>query len=395
VVRSFGLAIALACGGCSALFGLDNPARMADASAEGEDAPGEDAGPDDAPADIGIDGPPTTPKTRPISVAGGKVTNGPHADFPLLFSTTQTWLRTSANGGDVASGNDIYFSSDQAGTNRLAHEVESYSPSSGAIVAWVKVPSLTGSTTLYLHYGDTSITTTQESRAAVWTGYVFVAHSSGGTLADATSNNATVTATGLANATGQIGGAVTLDGSDSTASAGSPSQLDNVFAGGGMAQAWIRPASFGENGRGRIFDKDNNGGWVWYVDNFNAPGTFVFTMQTPGNDGQWSTPNNAVSLNSWHHVVVVFDSGSAANDPSFFLDGNSVQANQTVAISGTFDSDDASAVLIGNSAVGDRTFDGSLDELRISTSARTTGWISTEYQNHVAPSTFYTIGSPL
>lgn len=394
-MRSFGLAIALACAGCSALFGLDNPARMADASAEGDDAPGEDAGPDDAPADVGIDGPPTTPQTRAISVAGGKVTNGPHADFPLLFSTTQTWLRTSANGGDVASGNDIYFSSDQAGTNRLAHEVESYSPSSGAIVAWVKIPSLTGSTTLYIHYGDTSITTSQQNRTAVWTGYAFVAHTANGALTDVTSNSAAVTATGLANTAGQIESAVAFDGAASTADVSSPSHLDGVFTDGGTAQAWIRPSTFGENGRGRIFDKDANGGWLLYVDAFNAPNTLAFSFQTSGNDGQWYSGTNAISANTWQHVVVRFDTNSTANDPEFFVNGASIQVFQSVAISGNFDSDDASPLLIGNNMAGDRTFDGSLDELRISTTGRSPGWISTEYQNQSAPGAFYTIGAPL
>jgi hypothetical protein len=319
-----------------------------------------------------------------------------HRRTSTLRSTMQTWLRTSANGGDVSNGNDIYFSSDQAGVTRLAHEVESYSASAGSIIAWIKVPSLTTTTTLYVHYGDTAVTTSQENRAAVWTGYAFVAHSSNGALSDATSNNATVNATGLANnATGQIGSAVLFNGTDSTANAGSPSQLDNVFSGGGMAQAWIRPTSFGENDRGRILEKISSGGWVWYVDNVNAPNALSFQFQASGTDGGWVTQNNSVSLDTWQHVVVAFDTGSTANDPAFFINGAVIPEVQLTAISGTFDSDDASTFFIGNSQASDRTFAGSLDELRVSTTMRNAGWISTEYQNQSAPSAFYTIGSPL
>lgn len=392
-MRSLGLAVVLACGGCTALFGLDNPARRADASLSGDDAPGEDASLDDAPADIGIDAPATLPKTRAITVVAGKVTGGPHADFPMLVSTTQPWLRTDANGGDVANGNDIFFSSDQAGASRLAHEVESYSASAGTLVAWVKIPSLTSSTSLYIHYGDSSITTSQQNRAGVWSGYAFVAHGVSGALTDATSNNAPVTATGLVSAAGQIEGAVAFDGASSTASSGSPNQLDDIFIDGGMAEAWIRPSSFGENSRGRIFDKDSSGGWLLYLDAFNAQNILSFQIQTSGTDGQWATNANAISINNWQHVVVAFDSNSTANDPVFFVNGASIPVFQVTAFTGTIDSDAASNLLIGNSAVGDRTFDGRFDEVRISTTTRSAGWISTEYQNQLMPSAFYTIGA--
>ncbi|HEX6836430.1 MAG TPA: hypothetical protein VF334_07635, partial [Polyangia bacterium] len=36
---------------------------------------------------------------------------------------------------------------------------------------------------------------------------------------------------------------------------------------------------------------------------------------------------------------------------------------------------------------------GTIDELRIATVARTPGWIATEYANQSSPSTFYAVGA--
>lgn len=37
-------------------------------------------------------------------------------------------------------------------------------------------------------------------------------------------------------------------------------------------------------------------------------------------------------------------------------------------------------------------YEGTIDELRIATVARTSGWIATEYANQSSPATFYTVG---
>jgi biopolymer transport protein ExbB len=75
-----------------------------------------------------------------------------NTNFPVLISTTTTALKfTGQIGGHVASstGGDIIFT-DSSGTSPLNYEIESYASSTGALVAWVKIPSLATST-------DTSI----------------------------------------------------------------------------------------------------------------------------------------------------------------------------------------------------------------------------------------------
>ncbi|MGH7238599.1 MAG: DUF2341 domain-containing protein, partial [Candidatus Saccharimonadales bacterium] len=108
---------------------------------------------------------------RTITVASGTVSSN-LTDFPLLVSLTETDLATTANGGIVtnSSGFDIVFSSDNAGANLLAWEVESYNAATGALIVWVKIPAVshTADTVIYMCYGNSSITTPQGDSTAVW-----------------------------------------------------------------------------------------------------------------------------------------------------------------------------------------------------------------------------------
>jgi hypothetical protein len=48
---------------------------------------------------------------------------------------------------------------------------------------------------------------------------------------------------------------------------------------------------------------------------------------------------------------------------------------------------------LGDNNANTRLFNGSIDEIRVSSIARSSSWISTEYANQNSPSTFYTIGT--
>lgn len=109
---------------------------------------------------------------RAITIDHTKVSTEDQISFPVLISGTYSYLKTIANGGNVqsADGDDIIFTSDLAGTTILDHEVESYSSSTGAIAAWVRIPTLASSsdTTIYMFYGNSAITSAQEKASSVW-----------------------------------------------------------------------------------------------------------------------------------------------------------------------------------------------------------------------------------
>ena len=70
-----------------------------------------------------------------------------HARRPIsrsLVSVTDPALKTVANGGHVvnANGYDIGFYADSGGLRNLKWEVEKYNGTTGNLIAWVKIPSV-------------------------------------------------------------------------------------------------------------------------------------------------------------------------------------------------------------------------------------------------------------
>jgi hypothetical protein len=175
--------------------------------------------------------------------------------------------------------------------------------------------------------------------------------------------------------------------------------INNLFAGGGTFSAWIYPLSAGEgtfsNDGGRIGDKSNSYtdamGWGFGVySGINLSFRKGFTTT----DGLWCSPTGSIPASTWSHVVVTYDNTSAANNPTFYINGNPVSVTSMTAPVGNPESDAAQGMRIGNSAAGvQRDFDGIIDEIRASDEIRSSSWIATEYANQNSPSGFYTVGS--
>jgi len=130
----------------------------------------------------------------PITVNSGQVSNGPQLNFPFLFSSTSANLRTTGHGGHVqeSHGYDIIFraldDTTCGGTGKapctLSHEIEKYDDTDAnhQFVAWVKVPSINTNTQIYVYYGNSSISTSQENKTGVWdSNYKGVWHLGNGT----------------------------------------------------------------------------------------------------------------------------------------------------------------------------------------------------------------------
>src|SRR2546422_10741998 len=100
-------------------------------------------------------------------------TGAPHANFPVLVSRTDTDLQSKAQ----STGNDILFTSSD-GTTKLNHEIEKYVSSTGELVAWVKVPSVSSSaaTVIYMYYGNAGAANQQNAVNAWDANYLAVWH---------------------------------------------------------------------------------------------------------------------------------------------------------------------------------------------------------------------------
>jgi len=170
-------------------------------------------------------------------------------------------------------------------------------------------------------------------------------------------------------------GSALFDGTDDYISIGSPTNLDNVFSGGGTFSAWIKPIGWGESSSGRIASKSasaNVGGWNFYV---GSAGRLGFIVDWDSTDLQFETANSTISsLNAWYHVAVTYNSSAAAGtDPKLYINGVHITSYATSTDSvGSYVTDASSNLQIGNRGSGtDREFDGNICQVGIWNAALT------------------------
>lgn len=110
---------------------------------------------------------------KKITIDNTKVDNT-LTNFPVLIRIFDTDLRDKAQG----DGYDILFMDDKGFANSLYHEIEKYDASTGELIAWVNIPSLSSSesTFFYIYYGNPD-SGNQQIPENVWdTNYVMVQH---------------------------------------------------------------------------------------------------------------------------------------------------------------------------------------------------------------------------
>jgi hypothetical protein len=323
--------------------------------------------------------------TRSLTVDHTKVGSSDSTNFPVLLSGTYTYLKTIANGGEVhnSSGYDIEFSSDSAGLTLLKWEVESYDPTTGIINVWVQVPAVshTVDTVIYLHYGDTTISTFQGgSVGSVWDSSFQGVYHLGSLTADSTSNANTGTLSSPAPTatTGQIDGAASfVEASSEYVSTGAAlSPLSTGFT----YSAWVKATSF-PNSYNSVFTRDGGGNYTAFQ--IKSSGKLFLYTDVASYDGSGS---NTLAAGSWYHVVMTYDSTAGLVG---YVNGAS---DGTAAAGGTLNTTSRPSG-IGQDPANGRYWDGLIDEVRVSNAARSADWIKAEYNNQSSPSTFYSLGA--
>lgn len=328
---------------------------------------------------------------RSLTIDHTLVPNTDQTDFPVLVSLTHADLKTIAHGGHVANSNgyDILFFSDSGLTSQLAHEIEGYDPTTGEIVMWVKIPTVshTTDTIFYMKYGDTAITTSQESVASVWSNnYVAVYHLSDGITLEAVNSvtGSAATISGPTASAGQVDGGATFGASSTdkiTTDVGAAATLRTYTI-------WAKRTGVGGGSAGRMFNKGTTA-TTEYLSYVDATSSYDYSQfWTTG--ASWRAP--APSINVWHHVAVRYDSTSFSNAPLIDIDGTSqtVTPNSTPTGSKTTSSE---VYVIGNRGVDNlRNWAGDLDEFHIADVIRSDDWIDAEVNNQSSPSSFVTLG---
>jgi regulation of enolase protein 1 (concanavalin A-like superfamily) len=250
---------------------------------------------------------------------------------------------------------------------------------------------------MYIYYGNPSASN-QQNKTAVWDSHFLeVLHldeSTGTTLFDSTSNGNNGSKVSSSSPTptssGEIGGAQSFNGtSDYVVLPPSMTAGLTVFS----VSFWTQTTDSGSNGTywhqpqfvGDASSGDNSGDFGIVTNN--------------GDLGMWSGLNSGgdnalvssdvINDNHWHHI-------SAINDGStiwLYLDGQytgkSLSSGEGLDSLGWY----LGAQQYLSSGTANFFHEGSIDEFRFSNSARSAGWIGTEYNNQSSPSTFFSVGS--
>src|SRR5262249_52350301 len=91
------------------------------------------------------------------------------SNFAVLVSISSPYLKASASGGQIqkSGGKDILFTLNN--TSKLSHEIEKYAPTTGQLLAWVKIASLsaTADTTMYMYFNNSS-SADQQDKTGTW-----------------------------------------------------------------------------------------------------------------------------------------------------------------------------------------------------------------------------------
>jgi len=219
----------------------------------------------------------------------------------------------------------------------------------------------------------------------VWTaGYAAVWHlNDGGDDSTANDNDGVESAT--MNDTGRVAGARRFDGTASAIDVAADASIADIFRGGGTISAFIRPDGFGGAGFGRIIDKSldrgSGNGWAWQLaSGVSATRTLRMRRDFTTDNGVFHGPTDAVTLDEWQHVTLTYDDSSASSAPAMYIDDAAVTVSVEGMPNGSSETEASVPLRIGGlPGQTTRTFDGIIDEVRLSTRARSAAWVRAQH----------------
>ena len=322
---------------------------------------------------------------KAISIDHNKVIGGSNLiDFPVLVNIAgnipeSAELKTVGNGGNVENinGYDIIFT--DVNYNKLDHQVEKYDPVSGNLVVWVRVPVLSSTinTSILMLYGNPQIVS-NPSVNTVWDQYFRgVWHLNGTDFTDAGQNTNDGINSGSVDIAGKIAYGKKFNGTTNFINAGNDPSLYVKSA--ITVSAWVyayNPTS------GHIINM--GGGWT-------DPGYSLF----------WNSPSIRIELqpvktisdvpipsyNSWHLIAFTWDINTKLIQT--YIDGVAIGAG--TSYDGPIGKPLQNLLIGKNANQTAYLFNGIIDEARVQSTARTAGWIATEFNNQNSPGNFYNI----
>lgn len=298
------------------------------------------------------------------------------------------------------------------GTTQCYVEIETWDAVNEKAWLWVKAPSLssTTDTDYYLYFDNSQADNTTyvgdpESTPAqnVWDSNFKMRQSmkdyDTSHIHDSTSNNNDGTkyaANEPIETDGKIAKAQDFDGTDDRIDVGDTSTfkfLHGALDTSGFkttVSMWVKMPTIGDDLFVLVGDDATSSGnvgiWVAIDNRSSIPYVrrirYTITYGSSGNyvvnytSADEAFPNDG----AWHHLVFVYDQALASQNLKIYLDGAlDLTGNKTGNTPSTADS--TYALDIGAEGTGNYTFDGIMDELRISDTNRSAAWIKTAYNS--------------
>lgn len=318
-------------------------------------------------------------------------------DFPVLVKLGPE--RTGFSYSQFASpnGDDLRFR--DAARNELKYEIESWDPA-GTSCVWVQVPALAKNSSIWAGWGSAKLAAkpSYTTDGSVWSGgYAAVYHANEGasTHRDSTANGRHGTPLGnTAAAAGMVAGADQFDGN------GDAVRLPKTFGlfGGNQSvtvEFWFKADAVAPDtyyGTSPVvFQGRGENAWMLTFGDSMAGNSLSPRL----NQGGWATPASApgIATARWYYFSTTY-TPSGTNNWKVFLDGALVsQGTRTGAVTADTvlnnqygGSDEAGAGI-------NRWFEGAMDEVRVSSVARSESWLWASWNTVFSNGTFATYGA--
>jgi hypothetical protein len=343
---------------------------------------------------------------RLFSLDHTKAGTADSTNFPVLLSGKFAEFATVANGSkakntvtcgiySITCPTDLIFTTDAFCKAPLAGwEFEEYTATTGQMIVWVIVPTLshTVNSSVYACVGNSSTTTFQggATGAAYDANTKVVYHLQALNDSSAGGNNLTPI-NSPTQTTGEIYGAASFNGVNQTAEA-------SAFSWTGTSPVTVSFWNY-------VASTDVQVSFAFTVGNTTAGNNARFTASVPwsdsvlywdygygsnGNTGRVST-SYAGYLNAWTYVTLV-STGSGGTLQAIYLNG--VLATSAATSVASIETGDLYIGGYPNATFYGPPYEkGKIDEFRIANVVRSASWILAEYNNQFSPSTFATVGA--
>lgn len=327
-----------------------------------------------------------------------------HSSYPMLFKTTDNWLKTVANGGNLrnANGYDLVFKDGPQGSI-LSHEIQRYNAATGEMICWVKIPTLkyNEDTNIYAVYGNSEISTSQENISDVWSnnyqGVWHLKESGNGTASEFKDSTGSYDGTGgdgdsgetPTRAEGNIGYCQSFDGNDFITMG---NVLGKDYGDSFTYSNWIKTTDTSCQIMGKGNWGNDTGVWFW-IQNDGALSLYLVSIFLIFTYEKIKDSSAAVNDNNWNLVTVTYNGNSNPSGMNLYLNGDLMGVGGTTndATTGSVNSSVPFNISGANNGQGGE-YTGLIGHSRVSSGVYSADLIKTEHNNQDSPSTFYSVG---